>query len=84
MIDFFCKSMAASNFCDDRKSAFNYMYCFFSQLFENLCKIFEPTLTTTYYLLTGCKSRTVKYQGRDFEVRTELARSVCKKRGLSI
>ena len=22
MIDFFCKSMAASNFCDERKSAF--------------------------------------------------------------
>ena len=35
-------------------------------------------------LLTGCKGRTVKYKARYFEVRTELARSVRKTRGLSI
>ena len=40
-----------------------------------------------HYLLTGCnycKGHTLKYLARCFQVRTELARSVSKKRGLSI
>ena len=45
---------------------------------------YKGRINRTYYLLTGCKGRTVKYEARGFEVPTELARSVRKKRGLSI
>ena len=47
-------------------------------------KVLEINIYSIYYLLTGCEGRTVKCQTRGFEVRTELARSVRMKRGLSI
>ena len=39
MIDFFCKSMAASNFCDDRKSALKLLERFIISVPVSLHKI---------------------------------------------
>ena len=53
--------------------------------YETECLGFSKiNVLSTLYLLTGCEGRTVKYQAQGFEVRIELAKSVCKKRGLSI
>ena len=46
MIDFFCKSMASSNFCDDRKSAINLLTSFKAFRKEsNLNDIFNALCT---------------------------------------
>ena len=53
-------------------------YC--KNLFKLACNFFQ----NIYYLLTGCEGCTMQYYERGFEVWTELARSMYKKRGLSI